>query len=112
MTLERRVTLECYLVREDGEYFELGSHHLWGYAFHTFPGPADLSVRLTPADAELLAIRLFEPVYALSRERCARIADNIIAWAQGKSFRYVNELDPEIEPGIRPDPITGTWAQA
>ena len=70
------IPLACYLLREDGEWYELGSVPEWRLSFGVFPGPSDGSVWLR--------------------------------WGRGKRLRFITELDPEIEPGVKPAPISGS----
>lgn len=97
-------TLRCYLKRADGEWFYLGVNVFWGTTIAVFPGPPDGSTRLLPEDTWLLALR----IEASSTEASERIAAEVIAWASGQFIRYVNELDPELEPDVPPMPITGS----
>jgi hypothetical protein len=101
-----RVKVDCYLLRDDGEWYELGNVSLWSTAFSTFPGPADQSVVLTTDDIELLALRLDD--YGHDPTVLTRLATDIVRWAQGKRFRFRTELDPQIERDVAPTPITGS----
>ena len=99
-------SLECYLLRADGAFFELGPMHEWRVAFAAF------NTYIVPQDAELLARRLVMPDKGFDYARCLCIARTIIAWicerpGWSQDVRFVSELDPEIEPGIKPAPITG-----
>lgn len=100
-------TLACYLLRDDGEWFELGDNvYQWRMSFAVFPGPADGSTRLMPEDIELLALRLND--YGHNHEELTRFATAIIEWAAGRSFKFITELCPEIvDPDVPPSPITG-----
>lgn len=98
--------LLCYLLRTDGEWYELGDVPRWQSSFTTFPGPADGSVVLTAEDAPLLGLRL--DGYGHEPKVRERVAADIVRWACGKRFRFVTELDPEVEPDVRPSPITGS----
>jgi len=93
-------TLNCYLLRKDGEWFELGNRHEWHSSFAVFPGPIDGSVRLTMEDAHVLGLRL---------DNEFQLAVDIIRWAAGQSFRFKTELDPEHPEDGPPSPITGRW---
>jgi hypothetical protein len=93
-----RVSVACYLRREDGAWYALGHVPEWRAAFTTFPGPADGSVWLTTEDTHVLGLRLDGRV---------DVAVDIIRWGQGKRLRFMTELDQEIEPGVLPSPITG-----
>jgi hypothetical protein len=105
---KQHVTLTCYLLREDKQYYALGHSYMWRLTFGVFPGPADGSVCLKPEDAPLLALRLdVTPSENLPVYQLLELASDIIRWADGKSFRFVSEPDPEIEPGVEPAPITG-----
>ncbi len=99
-------TLACYLLREDGEWYELGDVHRWRVSFAVFPGPADGSVELVLEDVPVLALRLDD--YGHDPEALGRLAMDIVRWGNGKRMRFVSELEPEVEPGILPSPITGT----
>ena len=44
---------------------------------------------------------------AAAQTACADSIQGRIAWAGGKSLRFVTELDPEVEPRAPPAPITG-----
>lgn len=93
-------TLDCYLLRKDGEWFALGNRHFWHASFGAFPGPVDGSVMLTAEDAHLLGLRL---------DNEFQLAADIIKWANGQSFKFRTELDPEHPPDGPPSPITGRF---
>lgn len=93
-------TLNCYLLRKDGEWFDLGMHVEWHASFAVFPGPIDGSVRLTMEDAHVLGLRL---------DNEFQLAIDIIKWANGQSFKFRTELDPEHPDAGPPSPITGSW---
>jgi len=112
-------TLECYLLRKDGQWYEMGNHHHWRSTFAAFPGETDGSVMLGPEDVPLLAIRL--DGYGYEAAVLEQLAADIVRWAnEGKnpkgvwiddvrgSFKFVTELCPEVEPGVKPSPITGS----
>ncbi len=99
------MTLHCYLLRSDGEWYDLGHAHRWRTSFAVFPGPPDGSVTLGPDDVVLLGLRLDDYEHALEERQ--RIAADIVRWADGQSFRFVSELEPEITPGVIPEPMTG-----
>ena len=86
-------------MREDGEWYALGNMYEWRLSFAVFPGCPDGAVLLTPEDTCLLGLRLDgnEP-----------LAADIIRWASGKKMWFKSELDPEIEPGVEPSPLTGS----
>ena len=99
-------SLECYLRREDGVYFELGPMPEWRIAFAVF------NHYIVPQDTDLLARRLVTPEKGFDYARCLPIARAIVAWicerpGWSQDVRFVSELDPEIEPGVKPTPITG-----
>lgn len=105
-------SLHCYLLREDGEFYDLGYVYLWGVAFACFDGSADGKTYLRPEDSHLLALRL--QVSAFDLPTCERIAKDILAWAYNPKsaflrwVKFVTELDQIIEPGVLPSPITGS----
>lgn len=105
--------LQCYLQREDGEFYDLGTWHQWHTAFACFDGSADGRTYLRREDAHLLALRL--QTEGLDLPTCERIAADIIAWAFDprrwflRWVKFVTELDQVIEPGIQPTPLTGSW---
>lgn len=92
------LTLACYLLREDGEWYDLGNKPEWRLSFAVFPGPADGSVMFGPEDVALLSMRL---------DGDARVAADIVRWGCGKWMRFVSEFEPEVEPDVLPAPITG-----
>jgi len=99
-------SLECYLRREDGSYFELGPMPEWRIAFAAF------NSYIVPQDVDLLARRLVEVSKGYDYDRCLPIARAIIAWicnrpGWSQDIQFLSELDPEIEPGVKPVPITG-----
>jgi hypothetical protein len=113
--------LACYLLREDGQWYDLGTHHRWGVTFGVFPGGSDGSVMLGPEDVPLLALRL--EGYGYESAFLERLAADIIRWAnEGKnpravwidqargSFKFRTELDPEVPADGLPSPITGKWS--
>lgn len=113
-------TLNCYLLREDGEWFALGDHHQWHSSFATFPGPADGSVMLGPDDVPLLALRL--EGYGYEVAFLEQLAAKIVRWANAgknpravwiddarRSFRFVTDLNSEVPIDGLPSPITGRW---
>jgi hypothetical protein len=78
----------------------------WRSAFAAF------SSYIIPADTELLARRLVEPERGFDYTRCLPIAHAIVAWicnrpGWSQDVVFLSELDPEIEPGVKPSPITG-----
>ena len=93
-------TLNCYLLREDGEWFALGSNYQWNVSFGVFPGPPDGSVILTTEDVHVLGLRL---------DNEFQLAADIIRWAEGKSFRFLTELNIEVPVDGLPSPITGRY---
>lgn len=98
--------IQCYLLRDDGEFFALGTNYGWRISFAVFPGPPDGSVYLTEDDVTLLALRLEGLGYPL--DVCRRFATAIIRWGSGHSMRFVSALDPEIDLGVEPSPLTGS----
>ncbi len=104
------VSLACYLLREDGEWYELGNVPQWRISFGVFPGGIDGSTVFSPEDVHLLSLRLDD--YGYTTSELKGIATNIIQWSQGKSVRFMSELDPEVEPDVPPSPITGSVQQA
>lgn len=113
-------TLECYLLRSDGEWFALGNHHQWHLSFAVFPGGADGSVMLGDEDIPLLALRLEGYGYDTAFLEC--LAAKIIHWAnngmnprsiwihhQRRSFKFRTDLDQEVPVDGLPSPITGRW---
>lgn len=101
------VPIACYLLREDGEWYVLGSVPRWFAAFATFMGPVDGSVVLNaPDDLRVLALRLDDYGHDLATRE--RFALDIIRWSAGRSIKFVTELDPEVlDPDVLPSPITG-----
>lgn len=103
--------LACYLIREDRQFYALGTNHEWRLSFGVFPGPSDGSVVLGLRDVPLLALRLGldsgTELFGTAGPRAIALATSIVQWADGKSFRFVSELDPDVEPGVEPTPITG-----
>ena len=93
-------TLTCYLLRKDGEWFAMGENHQWGVSFAVFPGPIDGSVTLHEEDIHVLGLRLDDNF---------ELAAKIIRWANGQSFRFRTELDPQVPEDGPPSPITGRW---
>ena len=112
-------TLACYLLREDGAWYEMGEHYRWGSAFVGFPWWDGRSVMLGPEDVRVLALCL--DGYGYEPAKLERLAADIVRWAnEGKNpkavwiddargkFKFVTELDAEVEPGVLPSPITGS----
>ena len=105
------LTLACYLLREDGEWYDLGNRHQWRSAIATFPGWPDGATILKFEDAYVLGIKL--DGYDFDESTRMRIAADIIRWAAGKKFRFVSELCPEVvDPDVQPSPITGSVREA
>ncbi len=98
--------LTCYLLREAGEWYELGHVRHWGLSFVAFPGPPDGSTILAPEDVHLLGLRIDGHGHDLPTRM--RIAADIVRWSIGKSVRFVTDLSPEVEPGVAPSPMTGS----
>jgi hypothetical protein len=114
-------TLACYLLREDGQWYDLGEHHHWHATFAVFPGGVDGSLMLGPEDVPVLALRL--EGYGYEVAVLERLATDIVRWAnEGKnpratwiddarrSFKFRTELDPEHPPDGPPSPITGRFS--
>ena len=115
-------TLDCYLLREDGEWFALGNHPHWSATFGVFPGEVDGSLMLGPEDIPVLALRL--EGYGYEVAVLERLAADIVRWvnegknpkavwidqARGK-FKFRTELDPEHPPDGPPSPITGRFQE-
>lgn len=93
-------TLTCYLLRDDGEWFAMGTRHEWETSFAMFPGPPDGSMTLLEEDAHLLGLRL---------DNEFELAAKIIHWAKGRSFRFRTDLDHQVPVDGLPSPITGSW---
>lgn len=113
-------TLACYLLREDGQWYELGNHPHWRTTFAVFPGEADGSVMLGPEEVPLLALRL--EGYGYESAVLERLAADIVRWAnEGKNpratwidqargkFRFMTELCAEVPVDGLPSPITGRF---
>lgn len=110
--------INCYLLRDDGEWYELGDIYDWSAAFATFSGPSDGSVTLLPEDIPLLSLRL--QGHGPSEEECNSLAADIVRWCQrvpqprhwatspAHSMRFRTDLDPEVDPDVAPTPITGS----
>jgi len=112
-------TLHCYLLHEDGRWYDMGEYHRWGTAFIGFPWWDGRSVMLGPEDVPRLALTLSD--YGHEPAALERLAADIIRWAnEGKNpkavwiddalgkFNFVTELDAEVEPGVQPSPMTGS----
>lgn len=97
----------------------MGNHYQWAVSFAVFPGPVDGSVMLGPEDVPALARTL--DGYGYESAVLERLAADIVRWAnEGKNpnavwidgarrrFKFVTELDPEVEPDVKPSPITGS----
>ncbi len=114
--MDKPAPLHCYLLREDGEFYDLGYAYRWHAAFACFDGSADGKTYLRLEDEHLLALRLQEPDFDLPT--CEHIAKDIIAWAYNPKsaflrwVKFVSELSPEIEPDVAPSPLTGSWQNA
>jgi hypothetical protein len=92
-------TIDCYLHREDGEFYDLGTNHGWAMSFRTFPGPPDGSLILNPSDLYTLTCRLDDN---------EALAADIIRWGAGKWIQFVTELDAIVPRDTPPSPITGS----
>mgnify|MGYP003385239228 CR=1 FL=1 len=114
-------TLACYLLREDGEWYELGNTHRWGTSLIVFPGDVSGRTWLTPEDAPTLALTLGVEPYGYDIPTLERIAADIVRWCQRPEkpkhwatnpaywVKFRTELDPEIvDPDVLPEPITGS----
>jgi hypothetical protein len=61
-------------------------------------------------DTRVLGLRL--DGYGHDQVTLNRIAADIVRWGDGKRMLFVTELDPEVDPDVRPSPIMGSVREA